>query len=75
VEGEAAMTKGRCFVCLGEGNHVSEMTDGLTNHLVCDGCRELVTPFFYIYGSLSKAVSEAAQAKRGPDAVIKGELV
>ena len=55
----------KCFVCHGENNTVSEMTDGRTNHMVCDFCRELVTPFFLIYGSLQMAVMEAAQAKRG----------
>ena len=55
----------QCFVCHGEGNHVSDMTDGRTSHLVCDGCRELVTPFFYVFGNLTRAVQEAAQAKRG----------
>jgi hypothetical protein len=53
----------KCFVCGGE-NHVSEMTDGVTSHTVCDDCRELVTTFFHIYHSMATAVLEAAQAKR-----------
>jgi len=57
--------KGICFVCQGGIGVVTEMTDGKTTHLVCDGCRELVTPFFYVYGNLTQAVHEAAQAKRG----------
>ena len=55
----------RCFVCHGEDDTVSEMTDGRTSHPVCDRCREMVTPFFHIFGNLTRAVQEAAQAKRG----------
>ena len=55
----------QCFVCHGEGNHVSDMTDGRTSHLVCDGCRELVNMLFFVHRSLGVAVLEAAQAKRG----------
>jgi hypothetical protein len=53
-----------CFVCKATDG-VSEMTDGRTSHTICDACRQLVTPFFHIYGSLAAAVLEAAQAKRG----------
>ena len=54
----------RCFVCHGE-KFVTEMTDGRTSHTVCDGCRELVTTLFHVYGNIAQAVLEAAQAKRG----------
>jgi hypothetical protein len=55
----------QCFVCQGTDNHVSEMTDGKSRHLVCDGCRVLVNMMFAVYGSLERAVQEATQAKRG----------
>jgi hypothetical protein len=55
----------RCFVCHGTDNHVTQMTDGRTGTLVCDGCRELVNMMFLVHGSLGVAVLEAAQAKRG----------
>lgn len=54
----------RCFCCHGE-RFVTEMTDGLTSHTVCDDCREMVTMFFHVYGSMAQAVLEVAQAKRG----------
>ena len=41
------------------------MTDGVTSHTVCDDCRSLVNTLFHVYRSLSTAVLEAAQAKRG----------
>lgn len=54
----------RCFCCHGT-NHVSEMTDGISSHTVCDNCREMVAAFFHVYRNLGTAVLEAAQAKRG----------
>jgi hypothetical protein len=55
----------QCFVCQGTDDHVSEMTDGVSRHLVCDSCRPLVNIMFAVYGKLGVAVLEAAQAKRG----------
>ena len=55
----------RCFVCHKEDNTVADMTDGRASHLVCDACRSLVTTFFHVYGNMTRAVHEAAQAKRG----------
>jgi hypothetical protein len=54
----------RCFCCHGE-RFVTEMTDGVTSHTVCDECRPLVTTFFHVYGNIATAVLEIAQAKRG----------
>ena len=54
----------RCFCCHGEV-FVTEMTDGLTSHTVCDKCREMVTAFFHVHRNLMEAVLEVAQAKRG----------
>ena len=56
---------GTCFVCQGGTGVVSEMTDGTFSTTICDGCRELVTPLFFIHRDLMTAVLEAAQAKRG----------
>jgi hypothetical protein len=60
----------QCFVCQGTDDHVSEMTDGRSRHLVCDSCRQLVNTLFVVYGSLGVAVLEAAQAKRGFTGVV-----
>lgn len=54
----------RCFCCHGE-KFVTEMTDGMTSHTVCDDCREMVTTFFHVYRNMAQAVLEVAQAKRG----------
>jgi uncharacterized protein YabN with tetrapyrrole methylase and pyrophosphatase domain len=53
-----------CFCCQGH-KVVTEMTDGITSHTVCDDCREMVNTFFHVYGNLMTAVLEVAQAKRG----------
>lgn len=53
-----------CFCCHGE-RVVTEMTDGLTSHTVCDDCRPMVTAFFHVYHRMDQAVLEVAQAKRG----------
>jgi hypothetical protein len=54
----------RCFVCHGT-TKVSEMTDGLSSHLVCDDCRPLVNIMFMLHKTLGVAVLEAAQTLRG----------
>ena len=33
----------RCFVCQQDDATTSAMTDGVSTHLVCDTCRQLVT--------------------------------
>jgi len=53
-----------CFCCQGH-KVVTEMTDGITSHTVCDECRQMVTTFFFVYRNLMEAVLEVAQAKRG----------
>lgn len=55
----------KCYVCQGEGPHVTEMTDGRTSYDVCDSCRPFVNLLFHVHGSLNTAVREAVQAKRG----------
>lgn len=51
----------KCNVC-GAADGASEMTDGRSTQSVCDQCRPIVTVFFFVHGSMDKAVSEAAQA-------------
>lgn len=53
-----------CFCC-GHDKFVTEMTDGVTSHTVCDACREMVTTFFHVYRNMQDAVLEVARAKRG----------
>lgn len=55
----------RCVCCHG-ARMVTEMTDGLTSHTVCDECREMVTTLFHVHRNLATAVLDVAQAKRGP---------
>ena len=56
-----------CFCCHGQ-RVVTEMTDGLTSHTVCDECREMVTTFFFVHRNMMDAVLAVAQAKRGSHA-------
>jgi hypothetical protein len=41
------------------------MTDGHSNHPLCDDCRGLVVVFFQVFRSLQVAVDEARKAKKG----------
>jgi len=59
----------RCFVCQQDDATTSAMTDGVSTHLVCDTCRQLVTPLFYCHRSLAIAVMESARAVRGSSRV------